>query len=128
MIDDVTNDLITRTNLQGVKGEAIDARFGPLLLVKPPAKCGAEATGDTLRVDQLLMHLKDLREFVVSVVSGDSRDCMFPSPEFVDIQVGLRQADSRWNRKAAEDLEEVNVYRIHRDGHWEILPNIGFSY
>jgi hypothetical protein len=127
-IDDATNDLITRTNLQGVKGEAIDARFGALLLVKPPAKCGAEAAGDTLRVDQSLMHLKDLREFVVSVVSGDSRDCMFPSPEFVDIQVGLRQADSRWNRKAAEDLEEVNVYRIHRDGHWEILPNIGFSY
>lgn len=127
-IDDATNDLITRTNLQGVKGEAIDARLGALLLVKPPAKCGAEEAGKPLRVDQSLTQLKDLREFIVGVVSGDSRDCKFPSREFVDIQVGLRQVDAQGNRKAPEEFEELNVYRIHRNGNWEILPNIDFSY
>jgi hypothetical protein len=130
-IDDATSDKIAQINLRGGKGTLVDARFNALLLVKPPATCGTEASAEKLVVDESLTQLKDFREFVVGVVSGSNSDCKFPTNEFVDIQVGMRQEiDDQGNTVAANELGsgELNVFRIHRDGAWEILPNISFSF
>ena len=81
-------------------------------------------------MDRSLTQLKDLREFVNGVVSGDSPDCRFPTREFVDIQIGMVQVDAQGERRTVKDLNfgELNVFRIDGDGNWEIMPNIRFSY
>ena len=129
-IDDPTSDRIAEMNLRGTTGRRADARFSSLLLVKPPPTCVAQGVDQPLQVDTSLMQLKDLREFVNQVVSGDSPDCKFPSSEFVDVQLGTRQLNSQGELMKAEEMGqgELNVFRIHPDGNWEIMPNTSFSY
>ncbi|MEE8120062.1 MAG: hypothetical protein V3T55_00940 [Anaerolineales bacterium] len=129
-IDDPTNARITEMNLRGADGRTIDARFSALLLVKLPATCVAQGVDEPLRLDSSLTQLKDLREFVNQVVSGETADCKFPSREFLDIQLGMRQRNAQGEMMNAQELGsgELNVFRIGQGGKWEILPNTGFQF
>lgn len=101
---------------------SVDTRFGALLMVKPPAACVSQETKNRLQVDPSLTQLKDLREFVASVVSGDNSQCTFPSREFVDIYAGLA------DRSPLRITEgETNAFRIHSDGRWETLSDISIA-
>lgn len=128
-MDEATSGRIAANNLRGVNGREIEARFRPLLLVKPPAFC---SQGEPLRTDDSLVELKGLRAYVRGLVTGDQPDCRFPSRDYVDIHIGSRaQLDEDGARQwVGRELAngEINVYRVHQDDRWEILPNIEFKY
>ncbi|NBB91762.1 MAG: hypothetical protein GVY32_01175 [Gammaproteobacteria bacterium] len=130
-IDDETADRVGRVNFRGVDGRTLDARYGALLMVKPPSSC-KNTKGSELEVEDSLVQLQDIRSYVNSVIEGNAGDCVFPEREFVDIYAGSRRQEGPEGemQKVGQDLEagELNVFRIHADGKWEILPNLPFEY
>lgn len=130
-IDDETAERVGRVNFRGVEGSTLDARYGALLMVKPPSSC-TRGAGSGLAVDDSLVQLQDIRGYVNAVIDGSAGDCGFPEREFVDIYTGSRRQEGPEGEmmKVGPELTagELNRFRVHADGQWEILPNLAFEY
>lgn len=130
-MDNATSKRIAANNLRKVNGRETEARFRPLLLIKPPPSC-SEGKRDHFRVDDSLVELKSLRAYIRGLMAEENPACRFPSTDYVDIHIGSRaQLNEGGSRQwVGQDLEggEINVYRVHQDDNWEVLPNIAFDY
>jgi len=124
LMDEVTSEAIEKIDPRGVNGRHIEARYSPLLLIKPPG-VGEEA-GD-LVVNDDLVQLLDLREYINKAIDG--ADCAYPEREQVDIYHGLHVHIRDGQRlSVGRDIMSghINHYIIRPDGEWEIGDPIPF--
>ncbi len=125
-IDEATANAIGEVSVIDCSGAEIEARYLVLLLIKLP---GAGGDAGSLTVNDALVQLLDLREYVNKVI--DEVDCAYPEREQVDIHHGLvYQVRDGESITVGRDIMSgyINHYIIRPNGEWEICDNISFEY
>lgn len=125
-MDDDTSKRIGENSISGRPGRQIDARFSPLLLVKPPGSCSSDKP---LSSNGALTQLLDLRSYLKRVVSHTSPECTYPVRSAVDINVdNVRVGNKRFNPGRRAPSGEFQRFRIYADGAWQELPKMHFTF
>ncbi len=125
-MDEATSEAIQKIDPRGVSGMYIEARYLPLLLIKPP---GVDEGAGDLMVNDALVQLLDLREYINKVI--EEEECDYPEREQVDIHHGLHihiRDGERLCVGRAIMSGYINHYIIRPDGEWEIGDSIPFEY
>lgn len=128
-IDEATSEAISEIDVRYWTGAQTEARYLALLLLKP---CGYGEDAGDLIVNDALVQLLDLREYIKKVI--DEGDCSYayPEREQIDIHHGLTTQEKRDGTiiTVKRDLPSghINHYIIRPDGKWEIGADIPFRY
>jgi len=127
-MDAATSEAIREVDLMGYPGKKHEARYQALLLIKP---CGVGGDSGDLIVNDALVQLLDLREYIKQVI--DEGDCThaYPEREQVDVYFGIhRQKQNDKEVMVGRDITSgsINHYIIRPGGEWEIDDNIPFEY
>jgi len=125
-IDEATANAIGEVSVIDCTGAEIEARYLPLLLIKPP---GVGEGAGNLTMNDALVQLLDLRGYVNKVI--DEWDYAYPERKQVDIHHGLViQVRDGERITVGRDIMSgyINHYIIRPGGQWEICDNIPFEY
>jgi len=125
-MDEATSEAIQKIDPRGDSGMQIEARYLPLLLIKP---LGVGAGGGDLTVNDALVQLMDLRGYINRVI--DDTDCAYPEREQMVIHHGLHihMRDGELLCVGRDIMSGyINQYIIQPDGQWEIGDPIPFEY
>ncbi|WP_394891478.1 alkaline phosphatase family protein [Mesorhizobium sp. AaZ16] len=119
---------IAAVDLRRMNGRLLEARYSPLMLIKPPAGCG-DPHGP-LRVKEGLVQLKDLRRFINAIVKDPKAACEYPAASSVLISHGLVPLSEDGKRKQVDELRNrrISQYLIDEHLEWHILEDTEFEY
>jgi hypothetical protein len=127
-MDTATSEEIEKCDVCGYSGTIIEAKYQALLLIKLPGV--GESAGD-LTVNDALVQLLDLREYIMEVIDGEDDSLVYPQREQVDIHHGLvvQRLDGE-KVVVGSDITSgrINHYIIRPGGEWEIGNDIPFEY
>ena len=127
-MDEATSEAIWDVDVMGQSGIRLETRYQALLLIKLP---GVGGDGGDLLVNDALVQLLDLREYIKHVIDDGDYTYTYPGREQVSVHHGLlsqiHDGERVW---VGRDIMSghINHYIIRPGGEWEIGDNIPFEY